>query len=547
MASICYDNEKEIEEADSELTLLEVSLKNGIPHMHACGGHARCSTCRVLVTGGAEHLSPHTEEERALALKRGFEAEVRLACQVKVQGGAVRIRRLVRDARDYEAVRERSQSTTGREDNLAILFSDIRSFTAFSENHLPYDIIHILNRYFEAMGEVVLANGGMLDKYIGDGLMANFGLKQQDPVSICVRAVNAALEMIKVLQEVNQYARSQLDHEFRIGIGIHYGDVIVGELGHHSNAAFTLIGDAVNTASRVESMTKKAGAQLLVSDAVYRHVAAHVELGRVFRAPLKGKTGEFRLYEILDIDPAVVQAHLERGARLTFREARTVARDTHALVFDRPAAFQYLPGQFVDLSLDESGPARDSHSFSIQSAPEETEMRFVTRDTGSDFKKKLFALQPGQQVFITEATGQLVKRPEPRRQHVFLAGGIGVTPFHSIIRHEFDSNAGSDLLLLYSNRDFESVLFHEEFVRLDSEFTGFSYVPTLTKDVPEDWPALFERGAIDIDMIRRHVADLQRAVFYIAGSLRFNTAMRELLEQNGVAPANVLQEDFYGY
>ena len=554
MSEITYEHERTIQEDDPELSLLDVSLKHGIPHMHACGGNGRCSTCRVLIIDGKENLSPINDQERELALKRGFEGDVRLACQTTARG-PVKLRRLVWDNRDYEEVRERNQSTTGREDNLAIMFSDIRSFTTFSEKHLPYDIIHILNRYFETMGEIVLAFGGMLDKYIGDGLMANFGLKQTDPQSICLRATAAALEMLKGLEEVNQYARQHLDHEFKIGIGLHYGDVIVGELGHHSNAAFTLIGDAVNTASRVESMTKKAGAQLLVSEDVYRHVKDHVKRGRVFRAPLKGKTGEFLLYEILDIDRSVVRQHMERGADLALREIKPVARDTYMIVFDKPAGFQFQPGQFVDLYIDPPPPKGEllpaskpeSHSFSMASAPEETEIRFITRDTKSDYKKRLLAMLPGQMAHVSEATGHLIKRAEPKRQHVFLAGGIGVTPFYSIIRHEFDSSADSDLVLLYSNRDFDDVIYHEEFLNLDRDFTGFSYVPTLTKQIPDEWPAHFERGRVDEAMIQRHVDDLRRAVFYIGGSIAFVTAARDILEKCGVTPTNILQEEFYGY
>ncbi len=547
MARITYENERTIEENDPALTLLEISLKNGVPHMHACGGHARCSTCRVLVSAGAENLVPRGEAEETLALKRGFESSVRLACQTRVRG-PVTIRRLVLDNRDYEAVRERSQSTTGREDNLAILFSDIRNFTGFSEKHLPYDIIHILNRYFETMGEIVLRNGGMLDKYIGDGLMANFGLKQSDPVAICLLAVNAALEMLAALNSVNEYARQHLDHEFRIGIGIHFGNVIVGELGHHSNAAFTIIGDAVNTAARLESMTKKAGARLLVSDAVYERVRPHVTRGRVFRAPLKGKTGEFRLYEILEIDREIVRRTLVRGATPAFREARLAARDTYMLVFEKPGSFAFKAGQFVDLTL----PARPgerplSHSFSLASAPEETELRFITRNTKSAFKQALLDLRAGETVHISEPTGTLLKLPEPRRTHVFLAGGIGVTPFYSIIRHEIDSNASGELLLFAANRDPDSMIYHEEFMRLEREFAGFQYIPTLTKNVPEEWPAFFERGRIDVAMILRHVPSLSAAVYYIAGAVDFTVSLRETLERQGVAPSNILMESFYGY
>lgn len=549
MPRIVYENEATVAEENSELSLLEISLKHGIPHMHACGGNGRCSTCRIIVTEGIENCTPRTETEETLALSRDLPENIRLACQTRVTG-PVTLRRLVLDNRDYEAVRTRSESSSGREDNLAILFSDIRNFTSFSERNLPYDIIHILNRYFEEMGRVILANGGMLDKYIGDGLMANFGLKQNDPESICVRAVNAGLEMLEALKGVNAYAKTHLNHEFQIGIGIHYGNVIVGELGHHSNAAFTLIGDAVNTASRLESMTKKAKAALLISEDVYQYVKQHVRRGRVFQAPLKGKSGRFLMYEILGIDTGAVETHLESGARVAFRELREVARETFALVFDRPPAYNFIPGQFADLSFleDRKGQGEaETRSFSISSAPGETELRIVTRNTGSDFKKRLLALRPGEQMHLSEATGQLIKRQEPRRRHVFIAGGIGVTPFYSIIRHEFDADFGSDLVLIHSNRDRDSILYFEEFQKMDAEFTGFHYAPTLTKSIPGDWPARFERGYVTAEMIERHAQSLEDCIFYLAGAPAFVSALQDMLADAGVAPTRILREDFYGY
>ena len=149
MVQIRYENAKSVEASTGD-TILETSLKNGLEHMHACGGKARCSACRVLVLDGLENLEPRNEMERSLSRRRGLESNVRLACQTKPRG-PVHIRRLVLDDADYDAVRGRSVRTTGREENVAILFSDVRNFTSFSEKNLPYDIIHLLNRYFETM------------------------------------------------------------------------------------------------------------------------------------------------------------------------------------------------------------------------------------------------------------------------------------------------------------------------------------------------------------------------------------------------------------
>src|SRR5260370_25459089 len=126
--------------------LLVISLNHGILHVHACGGHARCSPWRVMIRDGRENALPRNPAEEHLASLKGLEPNVRLACQTHVVG-PVRIRRLVLDDKDIQiAVAEESKSS-GREEHLAILFSDIRDFTPFSEQNLPYDVVHMLNRY----------------------------------------------------------------------------------------------------------------------------------------------------------------------------------------------------------------------------------------------------------------------------------------------------------------------------------------------------------------------------------------------------------------
>src|SRR5262249_42947354 len=151
-----------------------VSRRHGIPHVSECGGHARCSTCRVLVLDGLDRLTPRTPAEAALAANRGLEPEVRLACQAHPLG-AVTVRPLVLHTQDLQMAQV-APHTSGKEMPLAVLFSDVRDFTPFAESHLPYDVVHVLNRYFRKWGEAVLGNHGYLDKYIGDGLMALFGL-----------------------------------------------------------------------------------------------------------------------------------------------------------------------------------------------------------------------------------------------------------------------------------------------------------------------------------------------------------------------------------
>jgi adenylate cyclase len=298
MAQIDFHLDGSFEESDPSLSLLDISLKNKVPHMHVCGGTARCSTCRVMVLENLNNCTPRNEAEQKLADKKGFEKNIRLACQTRVTG-PVTVRRLVLDDGDADLVVQCHQSTTGRETRLAIMFTDIRDFTVFSERHLSYDTIHILNRYFYQMGEAVLRNEGYIDKYMGDGMMALFGIANPDPTVNCYNAVNAGLEMVQELKSLNVYLKRNFDIEFRIGVGIHFGEAILGELGHPNRRQMTVIGDSVNMASRIESATKTYQTSLLVSDAVRHQLRNRLEVGRSFDALLKGKSGSYQLHEVV--------------------------------------------------------------------------------------------------------------------------------------------------------------------------------------------------------------------------------------------------------
>lgn len=297
---INFVGDKEVK-TKSNIPILKASLDAGIPHTHVCGGRAKCSTCRVIVTEGLLKCTPRNEKEARLAHVKGFTPEVRLACQTTVNGD-VSLRRLVLDASDVsEAIKQR-QSTSGeggREEKLAILFSDIRSFTSFSEKALPYDIIHILNRYFDTIGEHIDNNGGYIDKYMGDGIMAIFGLDEKSRPHPALYAVQAAQKIIDGLNEFNNYLQPHFNHQFKIGIGIHTGDVIVGNLGYRKKKEFTAIGDTVNTASRIESLTKRAGTPVLVSEDTYILVKDSFKWGKQYKANVKGKEKPITVYEPL--------------------------------------------------------------------------------------------------------------------------------------------------------------------------------------------------------------------------------------------------------
>jgi len=280
-------------------TLLHASLRAGIPHAHACGGHARCSTCRVSVVDGVEHCAPRTSPERALADRLGFTPEVRLACQLMLTGD-VTVRRLVLDDRDLDLADMRTDrnplAPIGEERPLAIMFADIRGFTAFAEPLMPYDVVHALNRYYDAVGRAIAEYHGVIDNYMGDGLLALFGF--EEPAAGVAHAVAAAHAMIAAVEQLKPYFETVYGRSFDIGIGIHYGEVIVGAVGSAGHRRVTAIGDAVNVASRIETATKTLGARILVSHEARAALGAYGRGSIAHRVTLPGRSGEFVLYDI---------------------------------------------------------------------------------------------------------------------------------------------------------------------------------------------------------------------------------------------------------
>jgi adenylate cyclase len=155
----------------------------------------------------------------------------------------------------------------GREQEVAILFADLRDFTRLAEQRLPYDVVFILNEYFAAMGAAVERAGGYLDKFVGDGVMALFGLDSEVQRG-CRQALQAAVAMARSLDELNRVLVHDLREPLQMGIGIHSGNVIVGLLGYGRVRSVTAIGDPVNIASRLEGLNKEYGSQLVVSEDV---------------------------------------------------------------------------------------------------------------------------------------------------------------------------------------------------------------------------------------------------------------------------------------
>jgi adenylate cyclase len=268
-------------------SVLEASRLAGIPHAHVCGGRGRCSTCRVRVRGEMHAMDPPGEDELRVLRRIAATSNVRLACQLRPRG-AVEVTPLLPPFAQASDGRRRVDSAQGSEREIAILFADIRGFTSLAEGRLPYDVVFVLNRYFTAMGNAVEAAGGRVDKFIGDGVMALFGI-DSDARAASRSALDAARLMSERLGELNGSLRGELDQPLRIGIGIHIGPTIIGEMGYGSAVAMTAIGDAVNTASRLETLTKTYGCQLVVSEETVLRAGLDLSAFPRYEIEIRGK------------------------------------------------------------------------------------------------------------------------------------------------------------------------------------------------------------------------------------------------------------------
>lgn len=280
------------------LTILETSRRAGVSHASICGGRGRCSTCRVKVLEGLANC-PEPEEIEARVLRRLAAAPgVRLACQVRPTGDLRVYPLLPAPAPSHAPYSSTAGSARGAEECIAILFADIRGFTRFSQQKLPYDVVFLINQYFRYMGEAVERNGGKLDKFIGDGVMALFGIGET-PQEGARKALATARAMSMALNEMNDALRAELGQPLKIGIGIEIGDVVVGEMGYRDVMSVTAIGAPVNVASRLEDANKSHGSQLIFSVDVAEAAGMDMQGLPVHDVHIRGDSEQVRSY-ILD-------------------------------------------------------------------------------------------------------------------------------------------------------------------------------------------------------------------------------------------------------
>ena len=227
-----------------------------------------------------------------------------------------------------------------------------------------------------------------------------------------------------------------------------------------------------------------------------------------------------------------------------------VADDTAAFTFELPERMEFVPGQNCDFTLvapryeDEKGSVR---TFTIASSPaDQPRLTIATRLTGSAFKRSLLDTGPGAEIDVDGPAGSFTLQHNAGQRAVFLAGGIGITPFRSILKDASERQLPLDFVLFYSNRTPGSTAFLPDLERWRRQLHHFDLVATVS-DVPDAAPWPYERGLIDAALIERRVKDLSMAMFYAAGPASFVEAMPTVLKEAGVDPHSICIEEFPGY
>jgi adenylate cyclase len=249
------------------LSVLEASLRYNIPHAHVCGGRGRCSTCRIRIVGEHRHLPTASAAEQAVLDRVRAGPGVRLACQLRPDRDVSFVPLLPTQATIANAYKS-NQPHSGAERYVVIMFVDMRGSTKLAEQRLPFDTVFLINRFLHAVSNAVVKAGGTPNQILGDGLLALFGLHNR-PAEACRQAIEASGRIAANVARLNELLTHELPAPIRFGIGIHAGTTIVGEIGYENYAVFTVIGDPVNVAARLQDLTKPLACEVLMSEEVY--------------------------------------------------------------------------------------------------------------------------------------------------------------------------------------------------------------------------------------------------------------------------------------
>ena len=287
-------------------SLLEAIRDEGLPHASICGGRARCTTCRVRVGDGLAHLPPPGRLEAQALARIEAPPNVRLACQCRPMRDVTVTPLLPPNAGPRQAGGDRGAQ--GRERAIVAMFVDLRDSTRLAESRLPYDTVFLMNQFFAEMHQALRATGGYYAQFRGDGLLALYGL-ESSLAEACRAALRGAAEMQDRIERLNASLAADLEAPLRIGIGIHAGVAIVGTLGPPDAPIYSAIGDMVNTAARLEDMTKAYTCTLVVSAEALRQAGVEPGGAPLHQVRVRGRDERIDVYAVGD--PRALRA---RGA-----------------------------------------------------------------------------------------------------------------------------------------------------------------------------------------------------------------------------------------
>ncbi|MEL7119958.1 MAG: adenylate/guanylate cyclase domain-containing protein [Bacteroidota bacterium] len=317
-------------------SILEASISNKITHLHECGGHGKCTTCRVRIIDGVQNVSPKTLKEKQMAKLRKWDPSVRLACQCYINGD-VSIQRLIWSSGEVNRLQaEVAPEGKAEERAVAILFCDIRNYTNISSNNASFDIAYMLNQFYTALSDPILMNNGIIYQYVGDEIVGVFGTTGGTSEKNCMDAIRAAKGMQYALDRLNKIQLKDFDFKLEIGIGVNFGRAYVGHLGHPTHRMFSVIGDPVNVASRIQGQTKKLGAPLLISDSTLRFLPTTIlDLGRTFDAQLNGKPTTVKIHELNGFQEMDIQLEVQASLHLLLKNEEHFAQVFYEKLFEK--------------------------------------------------------------------------------------------------------------------------------------------------------------------------------------------------------------------
>jgi adenylate cyclase len=281
-------------------SVLEASRYARIPHASVCGGRGRCSTCRIRVSQGLAKQPAPSEAELKVLQRVGAPPNVRLACQLRPTADISVTPLLPASAEPADGFAQPSY-LAGQERTIAVLFADLRTFTGIAEQKLPYDLVFLLNSYFETAGDAISRAGGIVDKFIGDGVMALFGIDGGAQEG-SRQALAAAKAMVANVHALSEALTEELAQPLKIGIGIHCGPAVVGRMGYGVTVHLTAVGDTVNVASRLQDATKEYSCQLVISEEVARQAGLDVNGLPRHELTVRNRREPLAIYVVEDVE-----------------------------------------------------------------------------------------------------------------------------------------------------------------------------------------------------------------------------------------------------